>query len=438
MKRVTLRLYVGRIDAFGVAAPEAFMPAIIERLESKFDTMRARKPGEQQRQHFGFATVMPDDGAPLFIQDNEVLTLCMQREAKVIPADTVKQRIEQGTKEALLRLNADLAEGEEPVTELPWEDERQIKEAVMLEMMKTDQTVRTRLLFQLISMNAELFILAVQSSSNGMVEPALNLLRTALDTLPVIPVSNLINSYPFNSWVAGFALNREELINPELDIKLGVNCELSTADKASVKIKDLGKVDNEWLKMTLSNMQVSSVELYDEGWDCILSRHGEVRQLMISGNSERSAGDDSDPLTLFRADQYLLGHWVKDFMVVVLPTVYNTPDMYNSDSFAVDADDARSDEIAGCSKEQLKLQTWQVENGYRAAPAEDAMSANPFADEDYATAKAFVTETKKASISALQRHMRIGYNRAARIVEELERNGVVSAPSHNGERVVIQ
>ena len=50
---------------------------------------------------------------------------------------------------------------------------------------------------------------------------------------------------------------------------------------------------------------------------------------------------------------------------------------------------------------------------------------------------AFVTETRKASISSVQRKFRIGYNRAARLIEELENAGVVSEMSSNGNREVL-
>jgi S-DNA-T family DNA segregation ATPase FtsK/SpoIIIE len=58
-------------------------------------------------------------------------------------------------------------------------------------------------------------------------------------------------------------------------------------------------------------------------------------------------------------------------------------------------------------------------------------------DELYDDAVAWVTQSRKASISSVQRHLRVGYNRAARIIEEMEASGVVSQPEHNGQREVL-
>ncbi|MBT8041105.1 MAG: cell division protein FtsK [Xanthomonadales bacterium] len=64
-------------------------------------------------------------------------------------------------------------------------------------------------------------------------------------------------------------------------------------------------------------------------------------------------------------------------------------------------------------------------------------STDPEQDELYDQAVAFVTESRRASISSVQRQLRIGYNRAARLVEEMESAGVVSPPEHNGQREVL-
>ncbi|MDU5474156.1 MULTISPECIES: DNA translocase FtsK 4TM domain-containing protein [Pantoea] len=52
-------------------------------------------------------------------------------------------------------------------------------------------------------------------------------------------------------------------------------------------------------------------------------------------------------------------------------------------------------------------------------------------------AVAFVVDKRRASISGVQRQFRIGYNRAARIIEQMEAQGIVSEPGHNGNREVL-
>ena len=58
-------------------------------------------------------------------------------------------------------------------------------------------------------------------------------------------------------------------------------------------------------------------------------------------------------------------------------------------------------------------------------------------DALYDEAVAYVLQSRRASISSVQRKLKIGYNRAARLVEAMEMAGVVSAPGHNGQREVV-
>jgi len=55
----------------------------------------------------------------------------------------------------------------------------------------------------------------------------------------------------------------------------------------------------------------------------------------------------------------------------------------------------------------------------------------------YDQAVAIVTESRRASISGVQRRLKIGYNRAARLIEAMEAAGIVTGPEHNGDRKVI-
>ena len=65
--------------------------------------------------------------------------------------------------------------------------------------------------------------------------------------------------------------------------------------------------------------------------------------------------------------------------------------------------------------------------------SDDTESAEPLYDE----AVAFVLESRRASISSVQRKLRIGYNRAARLIEAMEQAGLISAPNATGGREVL-
>ena len=64
-------------------------------------------------------------------------------------------------------------------------------------------------------------------------------------------------------------------------------------------------------------------------------------------------------------------------------------------------------------------------------------SSNSETDALYDEAVQFVTESRKASISSVQRRFKVGYNRAATMIEDMEAAGVVSAAESNGSRVVL-
>jgi S-DNA-T family DNA segregation ATPase FtsK/SpoIIIE len=58
-------------------------------------------------------------------------------------------------------------------------------------------------------------------------------------------------------------------------------------------------------------------------------------------------------------------------------------------------------------------------------------------DDLYDQAVAIVARDRRATTSYIQRRLQIGYNRAARIIEKMEEEGVISAPNHAGKRDVL-
>jgi S-DNA-T family DNA segregation ATPase FtsK/SpoIIIE len=84
-----------------------------------------------------------------------------------------------------------------------------------------------------------------------------------------------------------------------------------------------------------------------------------------------------------------------------------------------------------------------LEGGTLDCDAVDGVAGEPGApgggesDAMYDQAVAIVLQHRRASISLVQRHLRIGYNRAARLLEQMEKSGLVSSMATNGNRDII-
>jgi S-DNA-T family DNA segregation ATPase FtsK/SpoIIIE len=75
---------------------------------------------------------------------------------------------------------------------------------------------------------------------------------------------------------------------------------------------------------------------------------------------------------------------------------------------------------------------------------DDEDVASPFensgneGDKIYNQAVEIIMREQKVSTSFIQRHLQIGYNRAARIVEQMEKEGLISPPNHAGKRQILR
>ena len=86
------------------------------------------------------------------------------------------------------------------------------------------------------------------------------------------------------------------------------------------------------------------------------------------------------------------------------------------------------DEITSELQDTGLIPGWSDSNGSQSSEEDDEL---------YDEAVNFVIESRRASISAVQRKLRIGYNRAARLIESMEEAGLVSEMSSNGSREVL-
>jgi S-DNA-T family DNA segregation ATPase FtsK/SpoIIIE len=83
------------------------------------------------------------------------------------------------------------------------------------------------------------------------------------------------------------------------------------------------------------------------------------------------------------------------------------------------------------------LEGGTLEEGGASGGGEAAGEGGGESDAMYDQAVAVVLKNRRASISLVQRHLRIGYNRAARLLEQMENSGVVSPMQSNGNRDIL-
>lgn len=83
---------------------------------------------------------------------------------------------------------------------------------------------------------------------------------------------------------------------------------------------------------------------------------------------------------------------------------------------------------------KVDFSKWGAEN----ATSSPSIGGDATSDELYGQARAFVLEQGRASISLLQRHLKIGFNRAARLMEQFERDGIIGPADGSKPRVVIR
>lgn len=237
-------------------------------------------------------------------------------------------------------------------------------------------------------------LIIVDTSSASRAEDVLALMRKAFGTLPVRSwFPDCDPRYVITDW-----LNKQAL--PD-GFTWGCSVALDSRNQGEAKLKDIS-MDSDEVKIHLQHARmVSKIALLFDGVEFSLADWMQITGIK-PGDTYKAQLDGQDADEMMAAELTLFGGWL-----VKLKT-------------AIDAamGDAEAYQLEDEEEEVLRLD-------------ED--------DEDplYSEAVEFVIESRKVSVSAVQRKFRIGYNRSARIVEAMERNRVVSVMGHNGNREVL-
>jgi len=363
----------------------------VEQLEQHLSEHLFTPCGSTEQSHFGWVNALGKHGHSTVHESNGSMLICARKEEKIIPAPVIKDMIEA---------KVELLEVEQGRSATKKERE-QFKEDIVFELLP-------RAFSRVVDTHAyicpEQNIIVVNSSSRGKAEDLLALLRKVIGTLPVTSVSpEKAPDELMTEWLSDKSIGDK--------FTLGMEAELHALgdDGAIIRAKNQDLASEEIKKHLDADKYVVKVALeWDESMSFILNDDLSIKRLKFFDviHEQNDDIDSDDVIAKLDADFALMSGELNRFIYDLLS------------EFNVKA----TDYLEG-SHEVIKLKEI----------AEDDEQ-----DSLYDEAEAFILESRRVSISSIQRKFRIGYNRAARLVEQLEANDVISEPGHNGSRQVLK
>ena len=339
----------------------------------------------------GFVNAMHhSSGTYCHALNDDVFVLTMRRQEKLLPAKVISEELQP-------KIDALQLEKGRPLG-------RKEKQALKEELI---QTLLPRAFSQSTQMNAIIDkasgYMLVDTSSAGRAEDLLSMLRKGLGSLPALPwIDGNKLSSSMQTWLTGQNL-------PE-GMVLGHAVKLAAPDEEGAKASFDNQIltaldvqnqleDKLVVEMVLSCAERCTFKIKDNGGLSQIKWHE-----FITNTNDELGWDDL--VLRLDADLLLIVDQMRSIIAAILAVV-GAPEV-------------------------------------RAVPDNAAVTvyAPAFGDDHgddhlYGPAVDFVKSTRKVSVSAVQRQFRIGYNRAARLVEKMQDNGVVTSPGHLGNREVI-
>lgn len=191
--------------------------------------------------------------------------------------------------------------------------------------------------------------------------------------------------------------------------KLGESCNLKhKSDKANFDMSNLDDARQGLLECLKGDMEVELMELVHKGVSFKLTHDFKLRSISFDGElteDEEEQRESADAAFLWRLE-------AATQLLQLVDTI-----------------------IALCAL--FSYQRPELVEAVLPAKDTDAVLLGDDPDPLYDEAVAFVRESNRASISAVQRKLKVGYNRAARMIERMEIEGVVTPMSSNGSREVL-
>lgn len=398
----------------------------IEAVEAALQTKPAREPGSQEMATYGFVAPFGKGEHSPLVHDSFGFQLIATRHIeKILPGNVIRDE---------LKLRIEKIE-EEQARKVYKKERDQLKDELIQALLPRAFT-RRKVTFAAFDRKAGLII--VNTASARTAEDLLSTLREAVGTLPVRPVA--VKQSPvatLTDWLTTQKAADDFYVLDE--------CTLTDTQEdggtANLKRQDL---TGDETKMHLSSGKVATkVSLaWQDKLSFVVDDKLGIKRLkfedLLQDQAEQDGGDDA--MGQLDASFVLMMMTFRDFLPALLEAFggeefpqglgEEVPAATDPKPKRVRRAEVQLDAFSGRTVEFHNVDGKQV----------GSLELAQFDEEDalYTEAVRFVRETVRASVSAVQRKFKIGYNRAARLIEKMEVEGVVTNMNSNGSREVIR
>lgn len=338
---------------------------------------------------YGF--VPPIKGGSDFVHAaNGCIAICAQQEDKILPASAINEALEKKV--------AAIFESES--RKVHRKERQELKDELIFSMLPQAFTKNSRT-YAYIDTRDD--IIYVDASSPKKAEDLISALREAFGSLPCLPIGS-VNSpaTAMTNWVRNDCAPENFLIGDDGELHANKSDRIIRCKKQDMQEEVITThIDS---GMSVRKLAVS----WKEGISFTLTDDLYLKKLVFDDKLIESAND--------RRAETWAEQFDADFIIM-------TGELRN----------LKNELLAACGG----IREYELLDEPPAGKAQAADGTEDYSDSLYDDAKSHVRETGIATISSLQRCLRVGYNRAARLMDLLENDNIVSKPDHSGGREVI-